>query len=944
MKMRIAGAFLAAGPRWLLRAQPLSVFVLKHALILLCFVAGQASWAQQRTPTLSTSIAEQVNAIEATYGNDIPEVVARLTPLEATARAAGGDELRVFLAAWGYAHGAMDKLTIAEAATAELIDLGERNGNVPALASGFALRSNLLQLAGRLESAYGWISDALALVAKTPDQSLRYWIYMTAGDQAASIGRLGESVTHFEAAERSALALENPRRNAQAHIALAPVRLALGDLSRARLDAETAYRLAQAQNNIPLMVAAKMLESLVSSQAQDQVGERAALQQGELLASQMQQLGWSDGAGVNPQAGGPRWFSTQVSILQQLGGLYLSARNFEAALATSRRCLQLANQQRDAEASAFATINVGLALHGLGRSDEGRKAAETGIDWLKLANKKVQLVQELNRYGAMLEFSGESARALANLREALQLESELIRNDRINTVLNLQRQSSEESNRREVEKLLHQQAIHLNLLERSQAERLLSIGLLASLGVAALMAVALYLKGQKSNRILIKHNSDLEYVSTHDRVTGLPNRRAIEQQVLPLLDSEYVGIGIYVKRFGLIMSHLGHAIGDQLLCLVAERLGPIVTARGGSLYRLDGLSFGVLCPGNSIQIDLNGMLNEFMKAMEPVFVTEGQEVIVTLGVGAAEYPKDGNSPAEVLRAVQLAIQAAREDSGNSFVVFTAELMSKQSARLALEARLSQALEKGEFELHYQAQCALSDRRLTGFEALLRWRSADGLIPPDRFIPLAEASGLIVPIGKWVLQQACQQARAWQQAGFSAPTVAVNISPRQFQHPEFMNMVRQTLDSSGVNPDQIELEITEGAVMEEVESAIAQLSALREMGLHLAIDDFGTGYSSLAYLRRFPINRLKIDRSFIIDVTRRREDAAIVQALIHLSHSLGLTVVAEGAEETAQEDCLREWGCDLMQGYVYARPVPVSQATELLVMAQQNHHPRAEKPW
>jgi len=267
------------------------------------------------------------------------------------------------------------------------------------------------------------------------------------------------------------------------------------------------------------------------------------------------------------------------------------------------------------------------------------------------------------------------------------------------------------------------------------------------------------------------------------------------------------------------------------------------------------------------------------------------------------------------------------------VVFSEDLMSRQHERLLLESRLSQALEKGEFELHYQAQCRLSDRRLSGFEALLRWRSVDGLIPPDRFIPLAEASGLIVPIGRWVLQQACAQARAWQEAGLGEPMVAVNISPRQFQHSEFMDMVRQTLQSSGVNPGQMELEITEGAVMDEADGSTAQLHALRALGLHLAIDDFGTGYSSLAYLRRFPINRLKIDRSFITDLMRRSEDAAIVQALIQLSHSLGLTVVAEGVEDLSQEACLRDWGCDLLQGYVYARPVPAAQASEMLRQAQ-----------
>jgi EAL domain-containing protein (putative c-di-GMP-specific phosphodiesterase class I) len=248
----------------------------------------------------------------------------------------------------------------------------------------------------------------------------------------------------------------------------------------------------------------------------------------------------------------------------------------------------------------------------------------------------------------------------------------------------------------------------------------------------------------------------------------------------------------------------------------------------------------------------------------------------------------------------------------------------------LEARLSQAVERGELELFYQAQCDLRTRRLTGFEALLRWRSPDGLIAPDRFIPLAEESGLIVPIGRWVLQQACRQARAWHDSGSSRPVVAVNISPRQFQHPEFMATVREALSSSGADPRFIELEITEGAMMDDAESTIAKMAELRALGLHLAIDDFGTGYSSLAYLKRFPIDRLKIDRTFVRDLGQDAGGAAIVQAMIQLAHSLGMVVVAEGVEDAAQEACLREWRCDLMQGFGYARPLPVQEATALLV--------------
>jgi len=329
------------------------------------------------------------------------------------------------------------------------------------------------------------------------------------------------------------------------------------------------------------------------------------------------------------------------------------------------------------------------------------------------------------------------------------------------------------------------------------------------------------------------------------------------------------------------------------------------------------------------EAELRNLLDQLLMAVKPVFVVQRQQLSLTLSVGAAGCPLHVAHTADVGKAVQLAIRKAQSSPGNSAVIYTSDLTAQEGDRLSLETRLSQALDRGEFELFYQAQCELSTRRLTGFEALLRWRTAEGLIPPDRFIPIAEDSGLIVPIGTWVLQQACRQAKAWHDTSSGRPVVAVNISPRQFQHPEFMLTVRDALRTTGVDPQCIELEITEGAMMDDAESTIAKMNELRTLGLRLAIDDFGTGYSSLAYLKRFPIARLKIDRSFVRDLGRDEDGGAIVQALIQLAHSLGMTVVAEGVEEVTQEVCLREWNCDLMQGFGYARPLPVLGATALL---------------
>jgi diguanylate cyclase (GGDEF)-like protein len=454
------------------------------------------------------------------------------------------------------------------------------------------------------------------------------------------------------------------------------------------------------------------------------------------------------------------------------------------------------------------------------------------------------------------------------------------------------------------------------------------LALTAAMALAAGLSVLLYRRGRKANRLLLAHNDELAYVGLHDRVTGLPNRRAIERDVEALAASGFVGLGVSIKRFGLIMGSLGHVLGDELLCQVADRLGAIVTRAGGTLYRLDGLSFGAVLP-QSAAPDLDRLLDELKASMQPVFVVQRQELAVTLSIGAAEYPRHGSSTPDVARAIQFAMRSACALPGNSAVVYSDDLMHNQQDQLQLEAQLSQALERGELELFYQPQFELAQRRLTGFEALLRWRSPQGPVTPDRFIPVAEESGLIVPIGRWVLQQACQQARAWRDAGLGEITLAVNISPRQFQHPDFMSMVKEAIATSGVDATRLELEITESAVMDEAESTIHAMQALRELGLHLAIDDFGTGHSSLAYLKRFPINRLKIDRSFVRGLGTSREDAAIVRAVIQLSHSLGMTVVAEGVEEPGQEACLREWGCDQVQGFLLGRPAPAAQATLLL---------------
>ena len=879
------------------------------------------------------ALARQIEAIEASYGSEPPEVVARLRPLEAQARALGGDNLRVFLAAWGYAHGLMDQFTVVDAATAELIDLGERENNAAAMASAFALRATMLQLSGRSSAAYGWVNEALTWAEKTQDEPLRYWVFMTAGNLSLATGHLQEGLRAYAAASRSALAQSNPRRGAQAHSALAPIRLALHDVNGARADAQQAFRLAEAVGSLPLQLAAKLIESLAEEEAGRGLARDRAQEQARRLAARIEPAVAASAAAVNPASGGATWFNTQAEVVQELADLHLSARNFAAAQGYAERALKLARQEGgDEDAVAVATISSGLARLGLRQAQQkaaGEQLVNQGLASLEKQGRKVRLLEQLNRHADLLEALGDAAGALRQSRKALGLEAELVRSDRVSTVLELQRRSSFEQNQRALDALKHDNELQASQLERHRSERQLTLGLALAMLVVVLLTVALYRRARKANRTLQTHNAELAYVGLHDRVTGLPNRRALEQRARELGSESFIGLGIAINRFSRIMGSLGHAAGDELLCQVAARLKSVVEAAGGRLYRMDGLSFGAIVPALGDDAALRGLLDQLLQVMQPVFEVQRQQLAVTLSIGAAEYPRHGAQTSDVAKAIQLAMRQAQGQPGNSAVVFTEGLLADQQGRLLLEARLSQALERGELELFYQAQCDLRTRRLSGFEALLRWRSPDGLIAPDRFIPLAEESGLIVPIGRWVLQQACRQARTWHDSGLGRPVVAINISPRQFQHPEFMATVREALSSTGADPRFIELEITEGAMMDDAESTIAKMAELRALGLHLAIDDFGTGYSSLAYLKRFPINRLKIDRAFVRDLGQDEGGAAIVQAMIQLSHSLGMTVVAEGVEDASQEACLRDWRCDVMQGFGYARPQPVREATAFL---------------
>lgn len=302
--------------------------------------------------------------------------------------------------------------------------------------------------------------------------------------------------------------------------------------------------------------------------------------------------------------------------------------------------------------------------------------------------------------------------------------------------------------------------------------------------------------------------------------------------------------------------------------------------------------------------------------------TGGRELNITCSMGFSMYPKDGGDPETLLKNADAAMYRAKEQGRNNFQFYTAEINSKINERLSLEADLRQALRREELYLAYQPQVDAEGSRIIGVEALLRWRHPTlGEIPPSRFIGLAEETGLIVPLGEWVLHKACEQGRAWTRTGLAAIRVAVNISARQFrQQEDFVNRVREIVRETGYEPRNLELELTESLLMDDPDEAVRRLERLHALGITLAIDDFGTGYSSLSYLKRLPVDRLKIDQSFVRDMINDPDDARIVKAMILLGHSLGLRVVAEGVEEQVQWRALRAEGCDEMQGFYFARPL------------------------
>jgi diguanylate cyclase (GGDEF)-like protein len=413
----------------------------------------------------------------------------------------------------------------------------------------------------------------------------------------------------------------------------------------------------------------------------------------------------------------------------------------------------------------------------------------------------------------------------------------------------------------------------------------------------------------------------LAHQAAHDPLTGLGHRRSLQQRLQRLKGHQHVVVLGSVDRFERVVGAYGHEFADQMTQDLSARLRAVAAEHQGEVFRLEGANFVMLYRHSVDSPGFARALQAVQASMALPFASPKHEVFSNLSLGAAQYPHHGSDPVALLRNADAALQSARAMGGNQWVAYSEELNAQSARRVDLEAQLVHALERDELELHFQPQQRLCDDELIGFEALVRWRRRGELVPPGEFIPVAEESGLVIAIGNWVLERACEQIILLQQHTGRSFVVAVNISPRHFGHPDFLGDIQALLARTGIDPACLELEITEGAMMERTEAAIALLRQLRALGMKLSIDDFGTGYSSLAYLKRFAIDKLKIDQSFVRQLKPDSQDAAIVQAIIGLGHTLGIDVIAEGVETIEQREWLRRLNCNEIQGYYYSRPLP-----------------------
>jgi len=435
---------------------------------------------------------------------------------------------------------------------------------------------------------------------------------------------------------------------------------------------------------------------------------------------------------------------------------------------------------------------------------------------------------------------------------------------------------------------------------------------------------------QRSAEAVADTEKRKRYLETHDALTGLANRSYFREFARRTLGyarrygQTLAVLSINLDHFERVNENLGHAVGDQLLESVARRIRACV--RGSDIVaRLGADDFAVLLTSLSSRNDATLVARKIQESVTRPHEAASGEIFVTPSIGVSVFPDDGETADALLRSADVALHRVKEEGRGQFQFYSSEMKAGSLEGMRLEVMLRDALERREFVLYYQPQIDLEKRALIGCEALVRWIHPEhGMISPADFIPIAEDNGLIVSIGEWVLREACSQKLRWESLGLGSFPVAVNVSRRQLRGREFEGQVASVLRDTGLSPDHLEVEITENALMEDVQQTLGTLRCLRRMGISLSIDDFGTGYSSLSVLGQFPANRLKIDQAFVRDIAREPTRAAITRAVLAVAGELGLDVVAEGVETIEERDFLAELGCHRMQGYLFGRPVPADE--------------------
>ncbi len=427
----------------------------------------------------------------------------------------------------------------------------------------------------------------------------------------------------------------------------------------------------------------------------------------------------------------------------------------------------------------------------------------------------------------------------------------------------------------------------------------------------------------------------VQYLAYYDALTGLPNRTLLQDRLSTAIASarrrkdKVALLFLDLDRFKIINDSLGHSLGDLLLQDVGERLKRWAREQD-TVARLGGDEFLIVLPSVKDIPDAAVAAERLMDAMTAEFVVQGHSLSISCSLGISIFPEHGADGETLIKNADAAMYCAKDNGRNRFRFYTQDMNAQAVERLTLESSLRMALEKEELFLVYQPQMDIATGRITGLEALLRWQHPElGLVPPDRFIRIAETSGLIMPIGEWVLRTACSQARKWQDEGLPAVPVAVNVSAVQFRQEGFCELIKRVLHETGLAPQYLELELTESLLLSNADVTSSVLQELKALGLTLAIDDFGTGYSSLSYLKHFPVSKLKIDRSFVRDVSVNPDDAAITTAIINMAKGLNLKVIAEGVENEAQMSFLRAHQCDEIQGYYFSKPLTVDAVVDKL---------------